>query len=116
LATETEDIEVVAFRMVLHAGQAEEYRRRHDQIWPELTAGLLAAGALDYRIWLDPRTGHLFAVLTRRRDHDLDRLRTTEIMRRWWSLMSDIMATHPDQSPQEQALEPMFVLSAPPAR
>jgi L-rhamnose mutarotase len=37
-------------------------------------------------------------------------------MRRWWSMMSDIMATHPDQSPQEQALEPMFVFSAPPVR
>ncbi len=108
-----EDTEVVAFRMVLHAGKAEEYRRRHDEIWPELSAGLLAAGVLDYRIWLDPPTQHLFAVLTRRSTHELTRLRSTEIMQRWWAMMSDIMATLPDRSPVEQALEPMFVLTAP---
>ena len=26
----------IAFTMRLHAGRAEEYRRRHDAIWPEL--------------------------------------------------------------------------------
>jgi L-rhamnose mutarotase len=107
-----EDTEVVAFRMVLHAGKAGEYRRRHDEIWPELRAGLLAAGVLDYRIWLDPQTHHLFAVLTRRRTHELDRLRSTQVVQRWWSMMSDIMATHPDRSPLEQPLEPMFTLTA----
>ena len=31
-------MELHAFRMILNPGQEEEYRRRHDAIWPELAA------------------------------------------------------------------------------
>lgn len=41
-----------AFRMNLNPGQADEYRRRHDEIWPELAQALLDAGVVDYRIFL----------------------------------------------------------------
>jgi len=46
--------ERIAFRMTLHPGQAEEYERRHDEIFPELVTALKAAGVSDYSIWLDP--------------------------------------------------------------
>ena len=36
-----------AFRMNLNPGQADEYRRRHDEIWPELAQALLDAGVVD---------------------------------------------------------------------
>ena len=52
-----------AFRMQLKPGMAEEYRRRHDEIWPELAALLRDAGIHDYSIFLDPETNALFAVL-----------------------------------------------------
>ena len=107
------ETEVVAFRMNLHAGQAAEYRRRHDEIWPELQAALRQAGVIDYRIFLDPQTHHLFAVMTRRKSNDLNSLRGSELLHRWWKMMGDIMATNADSSPQEQALEPMFTLTAP---
>ncbi len=107
------DTEVVAFRMNLRAGQAAEYRRRHDEIWPELQAALRQAGVVDYRIFLDPQTHHLFAVMTRRKSNDLNSLRGSELMHRWWKMMGDIMTTNADSSPQEQALEPMFTLTAP---
>ena len=51
--------ETVAFRMVLHPGKVEEYRRRHDEIWPELAAALREAGVVEYRIFLDAGTHHL---------------------------------------------------------
>ena len=52
-----------AFKMQLNPGMADEYRRRHDAIWPELVALLKAAGISDYSIHLDPETGALFGVL-----------------------------------------------------
>ena len=104
--------ETVAFRMVLHPGKADEYRRRHDEIWPELTAALRDAGVIDYRIFLDAETHFLFAVLTRRKDHTLDSLRTAPVMRRWWALMADIMETHADKSPTEVALTEVFGLNS----
>ena len=66
----TVSTEKSAFRMFLQAGQAAEYQRRHDAIWPELSALLATAGVSDYSIYLDVNSlvdGHhvLFAVLRR---------------------------------------------------
>jgi L-rhamnose mutarotase len=43
----------VAFKMQLHQGQVEEYKRRHDEIWPELVELLKSIGIEDYSIFLD---------------------------------------------------------------
>ena len=102
--------ETVAFRMKLHEGQAAEYRRRHDEIWPELVAVLKAAGAIDYRIWLDEPTHLLFAVLTRRADHSMDALPDLPVMRRWWAMMADIMDAGPDLAPETVDLTEVFRL------
>jgi L-rhamnose mutarotase len=100
----------VAFKMRLHPGQAAEYRRRHDAIWPELVAALQAAGVRDYSIFLDEETSLLFAVLRREDDHRLDDLPALDVMQRWWRHMADIMDTNADGSPWQRALSPMFHL------
>ncbi|KQT64462.1 MULTISPECIES: L-rhamnose mutarotase [unclassified Aureimonas] len=102
--------ERIAFRMVLHEGQAKAYRERHAAIFPDLVEALKAAGISDYSIWLDPETHHLFAILTRRRDHDMDALPQTEIVQRWWAFMADIMETDPGNVPRQVQLLPMFHL------
>jgi L-rhamnose mutarotase len=102
--------ETVAFRMRLHVGQADAYRQRHEAIWPELVALLRRAGVMDYRIFLDAETHHLFAVLTRRPDHTIADLPASDVMRRWWAMMGDIMATNADGSPEVVDLPSMFVL------
>jgi L-rhamnose mutarotase len=100
--------ETVAFRMMLNPGQAAEYKRRHDAIWPELVQALSEAGVLDYRIFLDEATGALFAVLTRRLDHDMDALPELPVMRRWWAMMADIMQTEADLAPTSVPLLEVF--------
>ena len=102
--------EQIAFRMQLCPGFEAEYRKRHDEIWPELVALLKDAGISDYSIFLDRETSSLFAVLRRRADHAMDHLSQNELMQRWWAMMSDIMATKPDGSPVSVPLEPMFHL------
>ncbi|MBY6006222.1 L-rhamnose mutarotase [Salipiger bermudensis] len=99
-----------AFTMQLHPGQAEEYKRRHDEIWPELVQLLKDAGVSDYSIHLDPDTHTLFGVLWRSDDHGMDALPETEIMQRWWASMADIMETHPNNEPVARPLRPMFHL------
>lgn len=42
--------ERIAFRMTLNPGQAAEYERRHDAIFPELARALKDAGVSDYPI------------------------------------------------------------------
>jgi L-rhamnose mutarotase len=97
-----------AFRMRLNPGMADEYRRRHDDIWPELVALLHAAGVSDYSIHLDPESNALFGVLWRRDDHGMDALPAHPVMQRWWAHMADIMQTGPDNAPQVVKLVNLF--------
>ncbi|WP_225612466.1 L-rhamnose mutarotase [Paracoccus sp. PAR01] len=99
-----------AFRMILNPGMQDEYRRRHDAIWPELVALLKDAGVQDYSIHLDPETNALFGVLWRKDDHGMDDLPAHPVMQRWWAHMADLMATRPDNEPIAISLIPMFHL------
>ena len=67
-------MDTLAFRMKLKPGVTAEYRRRHDQLWPELGDALRDAGIYDYSIFLDEETLHLFAVLKLRPGNRRDEL------------------------------------------
>jgi len=98
----------IAFKMKLKPGFREEYRKRHDAIWPELTELLQNSGVYDYSIFLDEETDILFAVQKQRSGQSSQDLGTTEIVKRWWAYMADIMDTHPDNSPVSIPLAPVF--------
>lgn len=100
----------IAFRMNLNPGQAAEYEKRHDEIFPELVTLLKESGISDYTIWLDPENHHLFGILTRADDHKLDVLPDQEVMKRWWAFMCDIMESNPDNSPVVVPLKRVFYL------
>lgn len=99
-----------AFRMKLKPGAVDEYRRRHDELWPELTDALRGAGIHDYSIFLDEETLHLFAVLKLREGGTSAALPDQPVMRRWWDYMADLMETEPGNRPREWPLVPMFHL------
>ncbi len=100
----------VAFKMQLHRGQEEEYKRRHDALWPELKQALAEAGIVDYSIFLDEETNTLVGVLKVEESGQLDNLPEHPVMKRWWSYMKDIMDTHPDNSPVTKPLKEVFYL------
>ncbi|MBB4952332.1 L-rhamnose mutarotase [Agrobacterium vitis] len=102
--------EKYAFKMQLNPGMEDEYRKRHDEIWPELVDLLRDAGVSDYSIHLDPQTNILFGLLTRRGDHTMAALPDHPVMKRWWAHMADIMASNPDNSPVAIALKPVFYM------
>lgn len=99
-----------AFRMQLLPGKMLEYKRRHDEIWPELVELLKDAGISDYSIHLETETGVLFGMLTRTKDHKMDQLPDDPIMRKWWAYMADIMDTSLSNEPIAVPLEPMFYM------
>ena len=103
-------MEKIAFKMMLNPGQASEYKKRHDEIWPDLSELLRTAGISDYSIFLDEGTNILFAVLRRTKDHGMDELPEHEIMQRWWAFMGDIKATNDDGSPVVVPLKEVFYL------
>jgi len=104
-------MEQIAFTMQLRPGCADQYRHRHDTLWPELAVLLRAAGIRDYSIFLDAESGKLFAVLRRPCGHGMDALPQHPLMQRWWHSMADLMETAADDSPLSFALQPMFHLT-----
>ncbi len=100
-----------AFRMQLKAGFEEEYRRRHDLIWPELADALRDAGVFDYSIFLDEQTLSLFAVLKLRDGDTSADLPEHPVVQRWWASMAPLMETEPGNRPCEWPLTQVFHLA-----
>jgi L-rhamnose mutarotase len=99
-----------AFKMKLKPGYRDEYKRRHDAIWPELKKLLQDAGIRDYSIFLDEETNTLFAVQKIDGNAGSQDLGKTEIVQKWWAYMADIMETNPDNSPVSIPLPEVFYL------
>ena len=100
----------LAFKMYLNEGQKEEYKRRHDELWPELHKLLKDAGVSEYSIFLDEDTNTLFAFQKVSGEEGSQDLGTTEIVQKWWAYMADIMKTNADNSPVTIPLEELFFM------
>ncbi len=96
--------------MKLFPGFKEEYRKRHNEIWPELVALLKNEGIGNYSIFLDEETNTLFAYQEQSGDSGSQDLGATEIVKKWWKYMADIMETNPDNSPVTVPLEQVFYM------
>jgi len=101
-------VEKIAFVMKLKPGNEAVYKKRHDEIWPELAQTLKQAGVSDYSIFLEKSSGKLFGVLKRRDDHAMERLPLDPVVKKWWAFMADIMETHADNSPVAEDLYLVF--------
>lgn len=82
-----------AFVMYLKAGCEQEYKLRHDHIWPELVTLLKNYGISNYHISLNVHTLQLFASFDADHRFDAQRLKQEPIMQNWWQTMSSLMLT-----------------------
>lgn len=100
-----------AFLMRVHPDQHAEYARRHDPIWPELAEVLTAHGVSNYSIFLEPATSTLFGYAEIQSEAQWAAIAETEVCRRWWASMKDLMPSNPDNSPQSTELREVFHLA-----
>lgn len=89
----------------------DEYKRRHDEIWPEMVETLKAHGATNYSIFLHEATGQLFAYLEVADKAQYAKISETSVCQKWWAYMKDIMDTNEDNSPVSTELKEMFYLA-----
>lgn len=93
-------MERVFFMFELHPGAVEEYKRRHDEIWPEMLELLDEAGIFDYSIFssgtmlygcfkAEPNWATANSVI-----------RSSPVQRRWEASMSDLIAWQLDENNQ----------------
>jgi L-rhamnose mutarotase len=103
-------MERLAFKMYLNEGQKEEYKKRHNELWPELRQLLKGAGVSEYSIFLDEETNTLFAFQKVHGSGSSQDFGKAEIVQKWWAFMADIMKTNPDHSPVIMPLEEVFYM------
>jgi L-rhamnose mutarotase len=97
-----------AFRMSVNAGQETEYERRHNPIWRELEDALVRHGVRSYSIFLDPATRDLFGYAELDSEERWQAIAGTEVCRRWWRHMKEIMPSNTDDSPVASELREVF--------
>jgi len=88
----------------------EEYKKRHDELWPEMETMLKEHGAHQYSIFLDEETGTLFAYVVIESEEKWSAAAKTETCQKWWAYMKDIMETNEDNSPKSWSLKEVFYL------
>jgi L-rhamnose mutarotase len=99
-----------AFKMKLKPGFAAEYKKRHDELWPELAEALRTAGISDYSIFLDEETLTLFAVQKLGDRNTAAALPKNRVVRKWWDYMAPLMEVEPDNAPVAAELKEVFHL------
>ncbi|GGH77285.1 L-rhamnose mutarotase [Pullulanibacillus pueri] len=89
----------------------KEYKKRHDDIWPEMVSELKKHGAHNYSIFLEEKTGQLFAYLEIESEEKWAQMAQTEACQKWWKSMDPLMETHEDYSPVSIDLQEVFYLA-----
>ena len=97
-----------AFAMRVHPDQLDEYHRRHNPIWPELEAALRSHGVSNYSIFLHPGTCQLFGYAEIEDEARWQAIAQTDICRKWWAHMRELMPSNPDNSPVSIELREVF--------
>lgn len=99
-----------AFKMKVYSEKIEEYTNRHNPIWPELQKVLKGHGVHNYSIFLDRETYSLFGYAEIESEEQWKAIADTEICKKWWAHMSDLMETNNDASPVSVDLENVFYM------
>lgn len=99
-----------AFKMKLYKGKEKEYEKRHNELWQEMKEMIHAYGGENYSIFLDKETNVLYGYIEIKNEELWAKSGETEICKKWWAYMADIMETNPDNSPVSTELAEVFHL------
>ena len=100
-----------AFKMKLKNSSVEEYKKRHDNIWPEIVDILKKTGISDYSIYYDDETNILFAFQKQNGESSSQDIGELPVVQKWWDYMADIMETNSDDnSPISIPLKEVFYM------
>lgn len=101
---------IKGFKMKLYKGMEAEYEKRHNALWQEMKDMIHEYGGKNYTIFLDRETNTLFGYIEIESEEKWSESANTEICRRWWAYMADIMETNSDNSPVSLDLKNVFHL------
>jgi len=99
-----------AFVMQVNPDRHEEYRKRHSPVWPELESVLKSHGVHNYSIHLHAETSQLFAYVEIEDESRWQSIAQTDVCRKWWAHMQEIMPSNPDNSPISSDLQEVYYI------
>jgi L-rhamnose mutarotase len=91
--------------MHLKPGNEATYKKKHDEIWPEMLDLMRSQGIRNYSIYRQGLT--LFAYLEREGPASGDEA-PDPVQLRWWQMMEPYMECNPDGSPVQEPLHEVF--------
>lgn len=96
--------------MKLYDGMEKEYEKRHNELWQDMKDMIHKYGGKNYSIFWDKDTNILFGYIEIEDEEKWNASAETEVCRRWWHFMANVMETNPDESPVSVDLKMMFHL------
>ena len=96
--------------MKLYPKMEKEYEKRHNELWQEMKDMIHEYGGKNYTIFLDKETNTLFGYIEIEDEELWNKTAETEICKKWWKFMADIMETNSDNSPVTFDLREVFHL------
>lgn len=84
-------VERYCFVFDLKAGQEAEYKRRHDEIWPELVEALKDAGISNYSLFRRDRQVIAYCECEPDGETAFTKVGATDVNRRWTEWFEDVI-------------------------
>lgn len=99
-----------SFKMKLNPGMAQEYEKRHNALWTDMKDMIHEYGGSNYSIFLDTETDILYGYIELEDTKRWDKSADTQVCRKWWDYMADLMEVNADNSPVSKDLKSVFHL------
>ncbi len=100
-----------SFLIQVKPGMAAEYERRHNDIWPELTALFKQQGVRTFSISLHESTGFLFGYIETEDEERYNAIGNYDVCKRWWRYMTEVLVCenpHSEKGKEEMLREVFF--------
>lgn len=97
-------MEKYAWRGKIVPGMQEEYRKRHDNIWPEMKEVLANAGIVNYSIWMQGEELFGYYECEKGVDYAAKVQAESDVVKKWDEYMKDILIMEKDPATGAQPL------------
>jgi L-rhamnose mutarotase len=104
-------MERVCFTFEIYPGAEDEYKKRHDEIWPELVAAIKAAGQSNYTLFRHGNTVVGYLECEPDAATAFTTLAATDVNQRWSEWMKDVIATPRGEDGGFQRLDEVWHLA-----
>lgn len=98
------------FVMFVNPKYHDEYQKRHEAIWLEMRTLLRAHGVHNYSIHLFAEQNLLFGYAEVDSEEQWVAIADTDVCKKWWDYMKDVMLSNSDNSPVSKSLKEVFYL------